>query len=1673
MTNGNSDSSYDDVGLRELNNGGENDNSFGIVGRSDSSQRRDDYKQEENGEGIRGGGEEGGTAQDGSSSSSAGMLHFVKKLLPQPSHAFRKKGRKRKTTQIASAFANDDDNDDSRKLQRLLPTTLLALAGESGLVDSHKDGCVSADVIDVKKTMKYDETTNFDGNNHEEADANGGSGYANASMTQSENTHIILSKQDRQQHQLQQQTTSNQQNQQQQHVARHQQLQQQRQNSEQQLQHRFHCPNNNDKELVQQTRQQKIKNLTPTDDESYSDDNDGKIDSEGTETPLDNASTMIAAGDEKGRGEDRSSDHEGVHVSSTPTRPILDNQKLDHHPSQQQAVQQRRPQPTQIQTPTTMKQPPGWRVKLYRLNIDGTWDDCGTGRIQFYFARHQQQQKKPRQQHLRPEQQQEDQGNDEGSSGDDQAEEEMPPLKERAPLHNSTSSAYFSSHPISAFQELGEPMLCMRAEIPLMQEQDDEHQQQEQPSDDDSYNSDSRKKSSIPMPCQLRVLLRTRVLLHDSAYQCQGGNIITWCEPFGASQQKPQKESDDGSQSHPTSTYSSAIVTGVDLALSFQDNAGCKDIWQNILNVQVRARELLTSNNDFQYEMITNAPNTRIWGKSSCAEKNSHNPDQRIRGLGASVGVGANGGVVAEDHAQQKLLHLHHDSTSQDRSPLSPKHHSPPQPQHHYHYSLHISPNSPDHDAMEDRQLSLVYSSSGHQSLSLPPRPPLLLVREAAASVPSLSSLGGIGGGGTMHYEKQNQNHEMHVHTHNSIAKNKNESSYSQEEHHQEDMIAVSMAAAAAAASYRAEVVSVTSGQFAGTRPASPSIDSSYTGDRESKWRAVVDCDYSSALISDRSHETRLPLHSLHQKEFQSQQQQHRNQHGFSIDIDSTSSSSFVDCNAPENTNHSDNDANSRPITRLSLPSNNPTWSDMPSLRDYISNFQFGGGAGGYQPMNISLLQREELFMYLALDDYSNLRKILRLFHDGRTNHGDEYSGSRREEEEYKLLASIIKSILLLNDPEIIEYVTTDAPTFELSCAILEYDPELRAKADHVNFLCKHATFHTVVPMDDDDGCGELVMNIHRLFRVNYLRDVILRPTMDESNLSALVSLGQFTMNDIIRGVMVRRLPMIACAVKEEVQFNETESGDSNDENKFREDTASTSRSNEDENYFTRIIRVFGTEIHFIRNIMWKEGCNGGKVMRNTVACVNSRYIAGKERFNDPSDSPPASSPSKSSQSEAWQQHVAPQDTSLSSRMIRRKGCVMFLNELFNMARMSLQQHEKDDFIEAVVGTTISLLQEDSDDVNEWNDARESSSTAPGEVNTSFQENDDERDNIENRDPRAHPSTHATKTVMPSQGPQANLLSLLSATLSDPTTDAKERCAALDILSVITMHDPSLIRKYCLDYAASTASVVADHQAAHRPEPNNLQEVLFACSPDDLILALLYVMATEVDAGLLLQTSEIIRIVLDTEMDSEQFGGGPLSPRSRAGGGGFLDDEYDMNVAYSSGNSGQPSVHEQVGRFGGGDEGEDAKSIESEQNAFLALFYDRYVHWLVAPFQFAILVPRLATPISMNGGVPSNTLRHEFKARKSISNSSVIGFTEDVASPSLFCPIAPCPVRASFTLEILCFCARAHVHRMKFFVLRSRMLMNIVRMLGRHEEPLTTGPMLPSGIRCLKLASLK
>jgi hypothetical protein len=160
--------------------------------------------------------------------------------------------------------------------------------------------------------------------------------------------------------------------------------------------------------------------------------------------------------------------------------------------------------------PLPPQQPDGWRVKLYRLNADGSWDDCGTGRILCLYKPHTI--------------------NNWGGSNDNN--------------DSSDQSSGDGDDDACVYRELGEPTLCMHSEVAAAVHTNNNHTS--------------------------RILLRTRILLRET-YQRQGENIITWCEPY----------LEEGTQQ------------GVDLALSFQDNAGCLDIWKQITQVQARANELL------------------------------------------------------------------------------------------------------------------------------------------------------------------------------------------------------------------------------------------------------------------------------------------------------------------------------------------------------------------------------------------------------------------------------------------------------------------------------------------------------------------------------------------------------------------------------------------------------------------------------------------------------------------------------------------------------------------------------------------------------------------------------------------------------------------------------------------------------------------------------------------------------------------------------------------------------------------------------------------------------------------------------------------------------------------------------------------------------------------------
>ena len=439
-----------------------------------------------------------------------------------------------------------------------------------------------------------------------------------------------------------------------------------------------------------------------------------------------------------------------------------------------------------------------------------------------------------------------------------------------------------------------------------------------------------------------------------------------------------------------------------------------------------------------------------------------------------------------------------------------------------------------------------------------------------------------------------------------------------------------------------------------------------------------------------------------------------------------------------------------------------------------------------------------------------------------------------------------------------------------------------------------------------------MIDSIHKAFRVTYIRDTLLRPTMDESSLSTLGSLLTFTHADVVKGVMC--LPR-------------------------------NKNAKSHESYLVRILRLLGKEIRAIRQHEWEATEQNGRSERasdknHKSSAAVTTIDSLQNNYQQPST--------------PWNQYLIPQDNSLSSRKLRRRGCLSFLKEMFNMVRMSLQQSDKDDFYAMIVLMDVKL-----------------NGNTKQSDNTTDLSRGEENDTV-------------------------NLLSLLGAILSDSNADVSERGACLDILSAIAMHEPSLIRRHCLEFSSSEVVNIS-------PEPDDKREVIFACPPTDLCLSLLYVMATENDAGIILQTCEVLRIVLDTEVSNEtsQFEIGAINDNED---GMIRSDNSSFNV-------GSIVSH---GHSGG----------ECEQNKFLQKFYDHYIAWLVAPFQYSISIPKTAIPFILQAEKLENeTLLRFLKRRHQRLKDTKI------SRSGLFKTVAASSIRLSFSVELLSFCVRSHCYK--------------------------------------------
>ena len=256
---------------------------------------------------------------------------------------------------------------------------------------------------------------------------------------------------------------------------------------------------------------------------------------------------------------------------------------------------------------------------------------------------------------------------------------------------------------------------------------------------------------------------------------------------------------------------------------------------------------------------------------------------------------------------------------------------------------------------------------------------------------------------------------------------------------------------------------------------------------------------------------------------------------------------------------------------------------------------------------------------------------------------------------------------------------------------------------------------------------------------------------MDESSLSTLASLQTFTHADVVKGVTS---PLKYSKIK-------------------------------DDSYLERVLRMLGIEVQTIGELEWDD------LEKDEISLSRS-------------ESPQPIIVTSDVKTSGWQQHLAPQDKSLLSRKIRRRGCLSFFRELFSMVRMSLQQSDKDDFYAAIVCMEVDIqLNEKEEESNGLAKKRQK--------NTSGKD------------------VKEVETV--------NLLSLLATVLSDPKADVSEKGCVLEITSSIAMHDPSHIRRHALEFHEVRKRSTDQESASivyERPTPNERRQLLFQCPPNDI-----------------------------------------------------------------------------------------------------------------------------------------------------------------------------------------------------------------------------------------------
>lgn len=144
------------------------------------------------------------------------------------------------------------------------------------------------------------------------------------------------------------------------------------------------------------------------------------------------------------------------------------------------------------------------------------------------------------------------------------------------------------------------------------------------------------------------------------------------------------------------------------------------------------------------------------------------------------------------------------------------------------------------------------------------------------------------------------------------------------------------------------------------------------------------------------------------------------------------------------------------------------------------------------------------------MQDGAYINKLLNIF--GKLETKNDVNSLR-------ILAEIFRAILLLNDPTLLEHlIATDDVFYRLS-GVMEYDRTLQEQGNYREFLFRTARYREVVPLesafDPVTQVADMRTGCTVLYRLRFVRDIMLHPKIDDPGITAIGSMISFSSSEI------------------------------------------------------------------------------------------------------------------------------------------------------------------------------------------------------------------------------------------------------------------------------------------------------------------------------------------------------------------------------------------------------------------------------------------------------------------------------------------------------------------------------------------------------------------------------